>query len=171
MIKNTFKALIITSLIIAVGVYAPVYGATKKSTAKVKTGDTCCPTVSKTSKTAPKLQVKKNDKASKPAVAKSLPKLLELGSTTCIPCKMMAPILEELTKEYKGKLNVEFVDVGKNEDVARKYKINVIPTQIFFDSKGKEVDRHVGFFPKADILKTFKDNGIKLTANAKGTNP
>lgn len=169
--KNTIRTLIITSLIIAVGVYAPVYGAAKKSTEKVKTGDTCCPTVSKTSKTTQKPQAKKKTTAAKPVVAKGLPKLLELGSTTCVPCKMMTPILEQLTTEYKGKLKVEFVDVGKNEAIARKYKINVIPTQIFLDSKGKEVYRHVGFFPKADILKAFKDNGIKLTANTKGRNP
>jgi len=170
-LKNAIRTLIITSLIIAVGVYAPVYGASKKSTAKVKTGDTCCPIVSKTSKTTQKPQAKKKTAAAKPVVAKGLPKLLELGSTTCVPCKMMTPILEQLTAEYKGKLKVEFVDVGKNAAIARKYNINVIPTQIFLDSKGKEVYRHVGFFPKADILKAFKDNGIKLTANTKGSTP
>ena len=105
-------------------------------------------------------------KPAKP-VAKQLPKLLDLGATKCVPCKMMAPILEELAKEYKGQLNVEFIDVWKDEKAAGKYKIQSIPTQIFYDAKGKEFFRHVGFFPKEDILKTFKDHGIKLKEPAK----
>jgi thioredoxin 1 len=96
-----------------------------------------------------------------PAV-KQLPKLLDLGATKCIPCKMMAPILEELAKEYKGRLEIEFIDVWKDQKAAEKYKIQSIPTQIFYDAKGKEFFRHVGFFPKEDILKTFEKQGIKL---------
>lgn len=97
----------------------------------------------------------------KPTV-KQLPKLLDLGATKCIPCKMMAPILEELAKDYKGQLDVEFIDVWKNPKPAEKYKIQSIPTQIFYDAKGKEFFRHIGFFPKEDILKTFEKQGIKL---------
>lgn len=97
----------------------------------------------------------------KPA-AKPLPKLLDLGADKCIPCKMMAPILEELRKEYKGSLEVVFIDVWENRDAAEKYGIRSIPTQIFYDATGKEIARHTGFFSKEDILKTFKDNGVKL---------
>ena len=97
----------------------------------------------------------------KPAV-KKLPKLLDLGSTSCIPCKMMAPILDELTKEYKGKLEVSFIDVWKNKEPAEKYNINSIPTQIFFDAQGKEVFRHVGYWPKDEIIKAFRNKGIKF---------
>ena len=96
-------------------------------------------------------------------VEKLLPKLLDLGSDKCIPCKMMAPILDELTKEYKGQLKVEFIDVWKDRKASEKYKVKSIPTQIFFDAKGKELYRHVGFYPKADILAKFKQLGIKLT--------
>ncbi|MCE5200335.1 MAG: thioredoxin domain-containing protein [Armatimonadota bacterium] len=95
-------------------------------------------------------------------VSTKLPKFLELGANKCIPCKMMKPIVDELEKKYKGKLEVEFIDVWQNEGVAEKYGIQSIPTQIFFDSNGKEFFRHQGFFAKEDILKTFKDHNIKL---------
>ena len=94
---------------------------------------------------------------------KKLPKLLDLGASKCIPCKMMASVLDELTKEYKGKIEVEFIDVWKDQSAAEKYGVQSIPTQIFYDTKGKEFYRHVGYFPKEDILKVFKDHGIKLT--------
>jgi len=98
------------------------------------------------------------------AVVKKLPKFLELGSVNCRPCQMMQPIVAELEKEYKGKLEVEFIDVWlpENENVAQKYKISSIPVQIFFDENGKEVYRHIGYFPKEDILKAFENNGINL---------
>ena len=106
----------------------------------------------------------------KPAV-KKLPKLLDLGATKCIPCKMMAPILDELAKEYKGQLDVQFIDVWKDSKAAEKYKIQSIPTQIFYDAKGKEFFRHVGFFSKEDILKTFEKQGIKLKKPAPPKKP
>jgi thioredoxin 1 len=105
----------------------------------------------------------KLEPAAKPQNAKKqLPKLVDLGATKCVPCKMMAPLLEELKKEYKGKLVVVFIDVWENRGEAEKHGIQSIPTQIFYDENGKEFCRHEGFFPKEDILKTFKDNGIKL---------
>lgn len=109
----------------------------------------------------------KSAKAPAKPAAKQLPKLLDLGATKCVPCKMMAPILEQLAKDYKGQLGVQFIDVWKDEKAAGKYKIQSIPTQIFYDAKGKEFFRHVGFFPKEDILKAFKDHGIKLKEPAK----
>ena len=93
---------------------------------------------------------------------KPLPKLLDLGAGKCIPCKMMAPILEELKKEHAGKLEVEFIDVWKNPDAARQYGIEVIPTQIFYDTTGKELFRHIGFFAKKDVLAKWKELGVEL---------
>jgi thiol-disulfide isomerase/thioredoxin len=87
--------------------------------------------------------------------------IMELGATTCIPCKAMVPILEELAKEQKGKLDVQFADVYKRGDLAEKYKIYAIPTQIFFAKNGKELFRHEGFYPKADIMKKLKELGFK----------
>lgn len=88
------------------------------------------------------------------------PMLLDLGSHTCVPCKQMQPILAELKKEYFNKITVQVVDVYERQDLAKQYKIYVIPTQIFFDAKGKELDRHVGFFAKADIVAKFRALGM-----------
>ena len=89
-------------------------------------------------------------------------KLIDLGAGKCIPCKMMAPILEELSKEYKGKLEVVVIDVWENREAAEAYGIQSIPTQIFYDAAGRELSRHVGFFSKADILARFRQHGIAL---------
>ncbi|MBN2781464.1 MAG: thioredoxin family protein [Candidatus Marinimicrobia bacterium] len=95
---------------------------------------------------------------------KGTPKLLDLGADKCIPCKEMAPILEELKKEFAGVLEVEFIDVWKpeNRQEAVTYGIKSIPTQIFFDPKGNELWRHVGFISKEDILKKWKELGYDL---------
>ena len=98
-----------------------------------------------------------------PPEKKPLPKLLDLGASKCIPCKMLATVLEELKKEYAGKLEVEFIDVWKNPDAGKQYDIEIIPTQIFFDAGGKELFRHVGFFAKEDILAKWKELGVELT--------
>ncbi|MHC4574894.1 MAG: organomercurial lyase [Planctomycetota bacterium] len=93
---------------------------------------------------------------------KTLPRLVDLGATKCIPCKMMAPILEELKTEYAGILQVDFIDVWKNPDAGKEYGIKIIPTQIFFDASGKERFRHEGFFSKEDILAKWKELGVSL---------
>ena len=98
-----------------------------------------------------------------PPEKKPLPKLLDLGASKCIPCKMMATVLEELKKEYAGKLEVEFIDVWKNPDAGKHYGIEVIPTQIFYDTTGRELFRHIGFFAKEDILAKWKEFGVELT--------
>ena len=98
---------------------------------------------------------------------KTLPRLIDLGADKCIPCKMMAPMLEELKVEYKGRLEVAFIDVWKKPDEAKKYGIKIIPTQIFYDASGKELFRHEGFFSKEDILRKWKEFGVTLE---KGTN-
>jgi thioredoxin 1 len=91
-----------------------------------------------------------------------LPLLVDLGADKCIPCKMMAPILEELKTMYAGKLQVDFIDVWKNPDEARKSDIRVIPTQIFYDASGKELFRHEGFYSKEEILAKWKEFGVNL---------
>ena len=91
-----------------------------------------------------------------------LPKLVDLGADKCIPCKKMVPILEELKKEYAGRMDVEFIDVWKNEKAAKDYKIKLIPTQIFYGADGKELFRHEGFFGKEDILAKWKELGVNL---------
>jgi len=91
-----------------------------------------------------------------------LPRLVDVGASKCIPCKMMAPILEELKKEYAGKFDVLFVDVWKNPKEGQKYGIRIIPTQIFYDASGKERFRHEGFMSKDDILARWRELGVNL---------
>ncbi len=110
----------------------------------------------------------KEDGAAEPEakakVEQALPKLVDLGAKACIPCKQMAPILAELTEEYKGVFDVVFIDVWKpeNQAEAKQYGIKMIPTQIFFDAKGKELGRHEGFISKEDILKKWQAFGVNI---------
>ncbi len=89
-------------------------------------------------------------------------RFVDLGADKCIPCKMMAPMLAELAKEYEGHLKVDFIDVWKNPDAGAEYGIRVIPTQVFFDASGKELFRHEGFFSKEDILAKWKELGYEF---------
>ncbi|MCE5341031.1 MAG: thioredoxin family protein [Planctomycetaceae bacterium] len=100
--------------------------------------------------------------SNQPAVAVKLPKLIDLGADKCIPCKMMKPVLDELTVEYKGKLDVIFYDVWKAPAYGEKYHIEIIPTQIFFDPNEKELFRHQGFFSKEEILAKWKELGFEI---------
>ena len=93
--------------------------------------------------------------------AKGMVTLVDLGATECIPCKMMAPILRDLAREYEGKAAVIFIDVWKNPAPARQTGIRVIPTQIFYDKQGKEVGRHEGFLDKKSIVAAFEKLGVK----------
>lgn len=98
----------------------------------------------------------------------ALPRLVDLGSTKCIPCRMMAPILEELKQTYAGKLRVEFIDVWEHPEKGREYGVKMIPTQIFYDAEGKERFRHEGLLPKDDILAKWRELGVDLQAEQTG---
>ena len=104
--------------------------------------------------------------ASLPEVpTKGMVTLLDLGAKKCIPCKMMAPILEKVEKVYKGKAAVIFIDVWKHHDQVRRFGIRAIPTQIFFDKDGKEVYRHVGFMGEEAIVRQLKKMGVDQDKN------
>lgn len=102
-----------------------------------------------------------------PEPAASMPRLVDVGADKCIPCKMMAPVIEELKRDYAGILRVDFVDAWKNPDDARKYNVKGIPTQIFYDASGKERGRHLGFISREGILKNFEQLGIPLKKPSK----
>lgn len=92
--------------------------------------------------------------------AKGKVTLLELGAPTCAPCRAMAPILEELSKEYRTKLEVVKVDVNREPGVARHFGIRMIPTQIYFDRSGREVYRHLGYMSKSGIVSVLTSLGV-----------
>lgn len=99
--------------------------------------------------------------AARPAPSPSgLPRLVDLGAGKCVPCRMMAPILEDLKKSLEGRLEVQFIDVWERREAAASYGVRVIPTQIFYDRSGKELWRHEGFFSKEDILAKWKELGF-----------
>lgn len=95
-------------------------------------------------------------------VGSGLPVLLELGSQGCPPCRRMTPILNKLKAEYAGKFQIRYIDVWKDRAAGTKYGVRAIPTQIFFDSSGKELFRHVGFYSRKDILTTWKKLGVNF---------
>jgi len=95
--------------------------------------------------------------------AEPLPRLVDVGADKCIPCQMMAPILEELKKEYAGKMSVVFVDAWKDPDTASSYGVRMIPTQIFYGSDGKELYRHLGFYGKEEILGKWRELGYDFS--------
>ena len=104
--------------------------------------------------------------ASAEATTAALPRLVDLGADKCIPCKQMAPILEELKTTYAGQLDMEFIDVWKNPGAGEAYGVRIIPLQIFFDAEGKELFRHEGFYGKEDILAKWKELGVDLQVEA-----
>jgi len=95
------------------------------------------------------------------ALSSGRPTVIDLGARTCIPCKKMAPILESLSGEYRGKAGILFIDVHDDQTAARKFRVQMIPTQIFFNTEGKEVKRHIGFMDKPEIVKELKAAGLK----------
>ncbi len=87
--------------------------------------------------------------------------MVDLGAKRCIPCKMMAPILERLEKRYAGKAAIIFLDVWENTKPAHYFGIRAIPTQIFFDKAGKEITRHIGFMSEEAIVARLKSMGVQ----------
>ncbi len=100
----------------------------------------------------------KTEKSGPPLVT-----FVEIGAARCIPCKAMQPIMKEVAETYKGQVIVLFHDVWTNQGRidAEKYNIRVIPTQVFLDKDGKEYFRHEGYFPKEDLIKVLKMQGVK----------
>lgn len=95
-------------------------------------------------------------------LASGRPMLVDLGADECVPCKLMKPILENLTEEYAGRMDVIFIDVWKYRDQAARFNVRMIPTQIFFDEQGRELYRRSGFIGKEDILATWQQLGYSF---------
>jgi len=91
---------------------------------------------------------------------KGMVTMIDLGRDKCLPCKMMAPIMEKLEKQYRGKAAIILIDIAKDYDRAKRFTFRAIPTQIFFDKEGKEVYRHVGFMSEEAIVEQLKKMGV-----------
>lgn len=87
--------------------------------------------------------------------------MVDIGAKKCIPCKMMAPILDKLEVEFRGRAAIRFIDVWENPGAAKPFAIGLIPTQIFYDAKGKEVFRHEGFMSEGNIKAKLAELGVE----------
>jgi thioredoxin 1 len=96
----------------------------------------------------------------KKALTGGKPFLVDFGANNCVPCRQMRPILKELGQEYAGKAEVLVIDVYKYQNLARDYKVALIPTLVFFDAKGKEVFRQMGAMEKDKIAAKLKEIGV-----------
>ncbi len=92
---------------------------------------------------------------------KGMVTMIDLGAKKCIPCKMMAPILAKMEKQFEGKAAIVFIDVWEYTEQARRFGIRAIPTQIFFNEDGKEIYRHVGFMDENAIVNQLKKMGVE----------
>jgi thioredoxin 1 len=150
--SNTIKIIILAVLALAIILVVTIKNITSPNTAAQVDGQN-------------QANTNNNEKSpNSPPVPqqKELPALIDLGAGKCIPCKMMAPILEQLKNDYAGKLRVQVIDVLENPDLTKKYSVRVIPTQIFYDESGKELFRHEGFYSREEILTKFKQLGVEL---------
>ncbi|MFW5836550.1 MAG: thioredoxin family protein [Desulfovibrionaceae bacterium] len=86
--------------------------------------------------------------------------MVDLGAHSCVPCKMMAPIIREVAAEYEGRAAIVFLDVWQNPQITPEFNLRAIPTQIFYDAEGKERYRHEGFMDKEAIVKNLKRLGV-----------
>jgi thioredoxin 1 len=92
---------------------------------------------------------------------KGMVTMIDLGAKKCIPCKMMAPILAKMEKQFEGKAAIVFIDVWEYNEQARRFGIRAIPTQIFYNETGKEVYRHVGFMDEKAIINQLMKMGVE----------
>lgn len=95
------------------------------------------------------------------ALSSGKPTLIDFGLRTCPVCKKMAPYLESLSNEYQGRANIFFIDVRADQTTAQKFRVQMLPTQIFINPQGKEIQRHTGFMDKENIVKGLKSAGLK----------
>lgn len=85
--------------------------------------------------------------------------LLEFGGQNCVPCRRMQPVLTEVARRLGPGGKVHNVWVTDHPQVARRFRVMVMPTQVLFDPKGKEVLRHQGFWEQEALLRALKDRG------------
>lgn len=93
-----------------------------------------------------------NDKNIRQEVFESdIPVVLDFYSDTCMPCKMLSPVLDDLGKSYKDKLKICKLNVNENAQLADEYGVMAVPT-LMYVKDGREINRTIGFINKNEIL-------------------
>jgi len=95
---------------------------------------------------------------------KELPKMWDFGATSCIPCRTMKKILDPMMADYQGKVDIRIINVYEETDLAKQFRISVIPTQVFLDAQGKELYRHIGVYPRDSIEVCFEEFDFPVVA-------
>ncbi|TKJ45293.1 thioredoxin [Candidatus Aerophobetes bacterium Ae_b3b] len=85
----------------------------------------------------------------------SLPAMVDFWAEWCAPCSMVAPLVEQIGREYEGKIKIGKLDVDENPITAGKYQVMAIPSLLFFNG-GKLVDRVVGVVPKKTLVEKIE---------------
>jgi len=96
------------------------------------------------------------------APQQALPRFLDLGTTTCAPCKVMLGVMEELRQRFPGSLIVDFINVNLDSGAMDSYGLRAIPSQIFFAPDGTELFRHTGVMRADDIVAKWAELGFPL---------
>ena len=97
------------------------------------------------------------------AAAKGKPAFYDFGAKYCIPCKEMQKVVAELKPQYGDQVEFRLIYSDEEMPLFKQYKVVAIPTQVFLDASGKEVDRHLGALPKEEVIKKLKE--LKFIAN------
>lgn len=95
------------------------------------------------------------------ALTSRQPSLIEFGAETCSQCKRMKVVLDGITRRYQGRAQIVQVNVNRDREVTRQFKIMVIPTLVFFDAKGKEAGRSYGFMDEVTVARKLHDLGAR----------
>ena len=86
------------------------------------------------------------------AVTSGLPTIAEFGSSMCASCIEMKKVLGNVADRTHGRANVLIIDIGKDWNAAEAYRIQVMPTQVFFAADGREIGRHIGKLSEAEVI-------------------
>jgi thioredoxin 1 len=91
------------------------------------------------------------------ALQSNRPTVADFGSNRCVPCIQLRPVLRGLKDTHGERINVLVMEVSDNRDLARQYKVRLVPTLIFFDAKGKEVRRSMGYMDRKAMEKVLRE--------------
>lgn len=95
------------------------------------------------------------------AVASRVPTVAEFGAATCTSCKEMKIVLDGVAQRTQGKAHVLIIDISKDWEARNAYRIQYMPTQVFFDASGREIGRHIGKLTEAEVVAGLGASGMQ----------